>query len=136
MNKCIITGRLVKKPELRATKNGKAVCDFTLAVNRPTYRDEENETDFLDFEVYGSQAENLCKYQDKGNMIAVFGENRKDTWKDNEDNYKSRNYILVSNIEYLESKKNTTIEKTKITDEPFKEFGEQIEIDAEEDLPF
>ena len=35
MNKCILTGRITKDLELRETKSGTKVCEFTLATNRP-----------------------------------------------------------------------------------------------------
>ena len=38
MNKVLLIGRITKDLELRHTSNDKAVCDFTLAVNR----DKEN----------------------------------------------------------------------------------------------
>ena len=34
MNKVLLIGRITKDLELRHTSNDKAVCDFTLAVNR------------------------------------------------------------------------------------------------------
>lgn len=103
MNKCIITGRLTKDPELRTTKSGTNLCEFTLATNRPVIRDGERAADFINCIVWNQQAETLCKYQKKGNMIAVFGELRNDSYEVNgEKKYKS--YVIVNNIEFLESK--------------------------------
>ena len=67
MNKCIITGRITKDPELRTTKSGTNLCEFTLATNRPVIRDGERAADFINCIVWNQQAETLCKYQKKGN---------------------------------------------------------------------
>ena len=74
MNKAILIGRVVKDPELRTTPNNRSVCQFAIAVNR-TYTNEEGkrEADFINCVVWDKQAENLTKYQKKGNQIAVEG---------------------------------------------------------------
>ena len=71
MNKCILSGRLVREPELRYTSNGKAVSNFTLAVER---RFNKDKTDFIKITAWGKQAENVCKYLDKGCRAIVSGE--------------------------------------------------------------
>ena len=50
LNQVILIGRLVKKPELRESENGKNYLKATLAV-QSDYRkkDGEYETDFLEF---------------------------------------------------------------------------------------
>lgn len=103
MNKCIITGRLTKKPELKEVKDNK-VCEFTLATNRPVTRDGEKQADFINCIVWNNQAENLCKYQDKGSLISVFGEIRTDSYEV-EGNKRYKTYVLVNNVEFLDSKK-------------------------------
>lgn len=132
MNKCWLTGRLSKKPELRKINENSCVCDFTIATNRPTNRDGERVADFINCRVWNKQAENLCKYQDKGNLIGVSGEIRTETYEVN-GTKKYKTYVLTNNIEFLESKKDIPLEKlTTKTD--FDKTG-QIEI-SEEDYPF
>lgn len=105
MNKCWLTGRLSKKPELRKINENSCVCDFTIATNRPTNRDGEKVADFINCRVWNKQAENLCKYQDKGNLIGVSGEIRTETYEVN-GTKKYKTYVLTNNIEFLENKKN------------------------------
>ena len=137
MNKAIITGRLTKDPVLEHTKNGTPICQFNIATNRPVYRDGKRETDFITCIVWNKLAENLVKYQRKGNLIAISGELRVDTFtgKDGEKKYKS--YVLVNEVEYLEAKKD-------MPDDEYEEFQnissktkreEQIQI-TDSDLPF
>ena len=72
MNKAILVGRLTKDPELKMTENTKReVCQFTIAVNRPyTNEDGERKADFINCVVWDKLAENLSKYQKKGNNKA------------------------------------------------------------------
>ena len=140
MNKVILTGRITKELELRFTQNNKAVVEFTIATNRPVNKDGERVADFINCIVYGSQADNLSKYQGKGSLIAVFGELRVDTWKKEEGKTKYKTYVLANNVEFLESKKETNKENITVQKEtnPFKEFGEehQEELDLDNELPF
>lgn len=138
MNLCILTGRITKDLELRKINENSCVCKFTIATNRVS--NGEKLADFINCVVWNKQAENLVKYQSKGNMIAVFGEMRSESYEVN-GTKKYRTYVMVNEIEYLESKKHE--EKTE--NNPFEEFGnsiktefdvgQQIEI-SDSDLPF
>ena len=126
MNKVLLIGRITKDLELRHTPNDKAVCDFTLAVNR----DKEN-ADFINCVVWNNQAENLCKYQGKGSLIAVFGELRVDTYEV-EGNKRYKTYVYVNNIEFL-SKNEESIRTEELTTKTITQ--ETIEY-TDEDLPW
>lgn len=138
MNQINLIGRITKKPEPRYTQSNKAVCEFSLAVNRIG----QDQADFINCVVWDKQAENLCKYQDKGSQIAVSGALRVDTFEV-EGQKKYKTYVLVNNIEYLENKKveqNNFEESTEAPVEqqdPFADFGKQVEADfVDYDLPF
>ena len=52
LNRIVLIGRLTKDPEMRHTQSGKAVCSFTLAVDRPYTNQQGNkETDFINIVV-------------------------------------------------------------------------------------
>lgn len=136
MNKVILTGRLTKDPVLEHTKQGTPLCQFTLATNRPVIRDGKRETDFITCIIWNKQAENLVKYQRKGNLLGIQGELRVDTYEsDGKRKYKS--YVLVEEVEYLESKKEMTkdeeVDFNKVSAKTNRE--EQITI-TDSDLPF
>ena len=138
MNKVILIGRLVRRPELKYTGSNRAVCDFSIAVNRNyTNENGEREADFINCQVWNKQAENLCKYQDKGNQIAVDGNLRVQSYDDKDGNKRYSTFVLVNNIEYLESKKNDTKnvsnEKSKNNDKVYEDFANEIEL-TEADL--
>lgn len=97
---------------------------FTIAVNR----DKDN-ADFLDIRVWDKQAENLCQYQDKGNLIGIDGTLRKDIYTKEDGTKTSSTYVLANHIEYLSSK--VTQESTQETKEedPYEAYGKSVNID-------
>ena len=137
MNKVILTGRLTRDPELRYTANNKAVCDLTIATNRPVVRDGERVADFINCRVWGKTAENLTKYQNKGNLIAVIGRMQVDRYEDKEGNTRYSNYVLVEDLEYLERKKENNQEEVKEIENFSTTTEVQQQFDyTEEELPF
>lgn len=108
MNSIVISGRLTRKPELKQTKTSKYICDFSLAVNRGT-KDENGEwqTDFINCRAWNKTAENLCNYQDKGDLIIVEGSIRVESYQDKDGNNRYSTYVLANNIEFT-SKKQVT----------------------------
>lgn len=131
----MLIGRLTKTPELRTTPKGKQVCSFTIATNRIN----NEECDFINCVVWDKQAENLCKYQVKGCLIAILGQLRVDRYEVSGVK-KTKAYVHVNEIEYL------TINKQESKEiDPYKDFGnsiktesnigEQIQIE-ESDYPF
>lgn len=137
MNKVILTGRLTRDPELRYTANNKAVCDFTIATNRPVVRDGERVADFINCRVWNKTAENLDKYQTKGNMIAVAGRMQVDNYQDSEGKNRNYTYVLVEDLEYLERKKENNQEEVKEIENfnTTTEVQQQFDYDSS-DLPF
>lgn len=137
MNKVILTGRLTRDPELRYTANNKAVCDFTIATNRPVVRDGERVADFINCRVWNKTVENLDKYQAKGNMIAVAGRMQVDNYQDNEGKNRNYTYVLVEDLEYLERKKENNQEEVKEIENFSTTTEVQQQFDyTDEELPF
>lgn len=129
MNKVILIGNLTEKPQVKYTSSNKPYCKFTLAVQR-NYKNQSGEygTDFLNCEIWDKQAENLCKYQEKGNKVAIEGRIQV-TKYEVEGIMKYATNIVCTNIEFLSSKKKEQVEEVKQeTKDPFAEFGEQISI--------
>lgn len=84
MNKVILMGRLTADPELRQTQNGTAVCKFTVAVNRK-FADKttgQHEADFVNCTAWSGTAEFVSRYFSKGQMIAIDGSLRTDSYQD------------------------------------------------------
>jgi len=130
MNSINLTGRITKDLELKYTSNNKPVCEFNLAVNRIG----QEQADFITCQVWNGQAENLTKYQGKGSLVGIIGSLRVDKFQDKDGNNRYKNYVLVSNIEYLGAKKEENAQNNQnivqnVEADPFAEFGEQVNID-------
>lgn len=157
MNKAILIGRLTKDPELRTTPTGRSVCQFSVAVSRNfTNANGEREADFINCVVWDKQAENLVKYQKKGNQIAVEGRIQTRNYDDKDGKKVYVTEILASNISFLDSKgtgatgntsfnnlpeppmvdtSSNNMETVSVEKDPFEAFGDSIEI-SDNDLPF
>ena len=156
MNKAILIGRLTRDPELRTTPTGRNVCQFSVAVSRTfTNANGEREADFINCVVWDKQAENLVKYQKKGNQIAVEGRIQTRNYDDKDGKKVYVTEILASNISFLDSKGTGTsgnsfnslpeppmedtssnnMETVSVDKDPFEAFGDSIEI-SDNDLPF
>ena len=83
MNVIIIIGRLGKDPELTRRSTDKAMCRFSVAVNK---RKKDAGADWFDVTCFEKTAEFVSNYGTKGREVAVKGrmESRKDdsgkTW--------------------------------------------------------
>ena len=161
MNKAILIGRLTRDPELRTTPTGRNVCQFSVAVSRTfTNANGEREADFINCVVWDKQAENLVKYQKKGNQIAVDGRIQTRNYEDKDGKRVYVTEILANNISFLDSKGTNTssndfnslpeppredsvnsssnmnnMETVSVDKDPFEAFGDSIEI-SDNDLPF
>lgn len=145
MNKILLIGNLTRNLELKYTSTNKAVLDTNIAVQRPrTNQNGERETDFINIQVWGKQAENLDKYCGKGSKIAIEGELRVDTYEKSDGSKGYKTYVLVSNVEFLDTKKKEeekpTIEiNEEVEQDPFEELGQQVnldDLDLSQELPF
>ena len=72
-NRVILIGRLTREPELRYTTSGTEVVNFSLAVDRPKYKDKEKVTDFIEIQAWSKLAEICGKYLHKGSQVMIEG---------------------------------------------------------------
>ncbi len=159
MNKVILIGRLTRDPELRTTPTNLSVATFSLAVSRPFSPQNGGtpEADFINCVVWRRQAENLAKYCHKGSQIAVEGRIQSRSYNANDGSKRYVTEVMCDNITFLGSKMdnqgsstgfdnsygtpipeqpdNSSIPTTDITEDPFKDFGEEITL-SDDDLPF
>lgn len=71
MINCItLTGRLCADPEHRQTPGGMATAKLSIAVDR---KGREKETDFFDAVAFGKNADFVCTYLKKGQLVGVVG---------------------------------------------------------------
>lgn len=74
LNNLVLVGRLVERPILEESLNGKKVTTIMLAVSR-TYKNDMGvyDTDFIPVSLAGSIAETTCEYCRKGDIVGVKG---------------------------------------------------------------
>lgn len=134
MNHVVLIGRLTKEPELRFTQNGSPHCTFTLAVDRISGKDTEKTADFINCQVWGSQAENFCKYMDKGRQVAIEGRIQVDSMeRDGQRSWYTK--VVCQRIEYLGGAKDGSDKQEKQPKLTDTNFGEEVSF-SDEDLPF
>lgn len=78
MNEVCLIGRMTREPEMRRTQAGKAVCNFTVAVDRTTDREK---CDFINCIAWGTLAELIQKHCFKGMLCGVSGHLRMDNYE-------------------------------------------------------
>lgn len=105
INRVVLVGRLVKDPELRYTQNGIAVCNFTLAVNRPfSNQDGKKEADFINAIAWRKQAENVANYLKKGSQAGVDGRIQTRSFDNNEGRRVFMTEVVADSVQFLEPK--------------------------------
>ena len=103
MNAVNLTGRLTSDVELKTTQNGKSVCSYTLAVNRPKVKDT---TDFITCVTWNQGAEYLGKYARKGDKVGVTGVLTSRKWQDQNGNNRVAFEVVTDTVEVLSSVSN------------------------------
>lgn len=135
MNLVCIVGRITSPLELRHTgTSGKAVCNFSVAVERK-FRDADGNAvvDYIDCVAWGKQAEFLCKWFDKGVRVGLTGELQTRHWEKDGKKFKAVE-VLVSTVEFADGKREANANATTSTVDTDDDFVPLI--DGDDDLPF
>lgn len=148
MNQIFLLGRLTKSNELRYTTNQIAILNNTIAVERKVKSSNgEKATDFINLVFFKTTAELVSKYTSKGSQIAVIGSLHQDTYVSDDGSKKTTYKVIVSEVKFLDTKKQEGTEVTKEEVKPsdfdvYSEFGKEVVENAidneefEESLPF
>lgn len=106
LNIVAIMGRLVADPELRTTANGTNVCSFRIACDRNfVSQGQERQVDFIDIVVWRQAADFVCKYFQKGSMIAVDGALQSRNYKDKQGNSRTAVEVVANHISFAGPRK-------------------------------
>lgn len=139
MNLVVLTGRLVRDPELKYGQSGMAFCRFTLAVNRMK---RDDPADFIGCTAFGKTAELIGEYLRKGSNTGVQGRIQTRTYEVNGEKRYGTD-VIVDRIEFLESKNSGDVSfeskpKTTNNNQP-KDTGTQqsgVVEDGDDEFPF
>lgn len=104
LNTAILMGRLTADPELKTTNSGLSVTSFCVAVDRRYQKDGEKQADFLNVVAWRQTAEFICKYFQKGQMIAVQGSIQTHNYEDKNGNKRTAVEIVADNVSFCGSK--------------------------------
>ena len=99
MNTAILLGRLTADPDIRSTRDGKAVASFTLAVDR--YKEG---ADFIRCQAWEKRAEFCEKYLKKGTKIAIRGRIRTGDYTDKDGKKVYTTDVVIEDIEFAQTK--------------------------------
>lgn len=97
INRVVLLGNMTRDPELRRTGTGKAVTNFTLALNR--YNNDE--ADFVDCVCWERIAENTAQYCYKGSKVAVEGSIQTGSYVDKDGHNRKTVNVLCNRVEFI-----------------------------------
>lgn len=106
MNKTILTGRLVRDPDVRYSQgeSAMAIARYSLAVPRKFKRENEPDCDFINCVAFGKMGEFSEKYLRKGIKIAVVGRIQTGSYTNRDGQKVYTTDVVVEEQEFCESK--------------------------------
>ena len=112
MNTANIIGNLTRDPELKHSQSGKAIVNFSIAVQRKFKKDE---TDFFECVAWDKTAELIAEHFCKGHKIGITGDLQQQRWE-KDGKKQSKVIINVSQIDFLQAK-DKGLTGTDVTDD-------------------
>jgi single-strand DNA-binding protein len=103
-NKVILLGNLTRDPQLSFLPSNTPVCEFGLAINRRWRGQDGNmqdETCFVDCQLYGRQAETFNQYMSKGRPVLVEGRLRMRQWEAQDGQKRSKLTVVVERFQFV-----------------------------------
>lgn len=101
LNVAIVSGRLVRDPELKALPSGTSICNFSLATNHVYTKDGERKesVEYHNVVLFGKQADNTARFLKKGSEALVEGRLQTRSWeKDGVKHYRTE--IIGDSIQF------------------------------------
>lgn len=105
MNNATILGRLGRDPETTFSKDGKAICKFSVGVTRKFNKEV---TDWFNCASFGKTAELIQQYFKKGNQIALQGEIQFGDYTDKEGVKRYTTTLVVNTFDFIAGNGNNT----------------------------
>lgn len=142
LNIVALQGRLAADPEQRTTQTGTPVCSFTLAVQRNIKSGDEYPTDWIDCVAWKGTAKFICKYFQKGQLMAVNGSLQTRSYEKGGVKHKTTE-LLVQSAYFCESRNTSSgtqhrepASSSVLPDTPPLSQDEMEEILGADDIPF
>jgi single-strand DNA-binding protein len=104
LNKVLLIGNLGRTPELRHTKNGSPVCNFSIATTE-RWTDQsgsrQEKTEWHDVVTWARLAETCAEHLAKGRTVYVEGRLQTRTWTGRDGQEKSRQEVKADRVIFL-----------------------------------
>lgn len=140
LNVVALMGRLVADPQLRQTTTGKNVASFRVAVDRGRKdANGQNQADFFDIVAWDKSAEFICRYFQKGSMIAVEGRLQSRNYQDKNGSNRTAIEVVTSNVSFAGNKKKPAQSQNvanRAVSAPVAANNDYEPIEDDGDLPF
>ena len=127
MNSVNIIGRLVRNPEEVATRSGKEMTTFSIAVD-----DGRDEVSYYDCKAFGKTAELVAKYKAKGDQVGVSGHLKQERWE-KDGQKRSAVRIIADRVTFVGARSEKAADG--FVAEAAAKLGGKVE-DADDDIPF
>lgn len=119
-NISILVGYLGRDPEIRYTKAGEAVANFSMATSKKWKDRNTNErkeaTEWHNVEAWGGVAEVIGEYSRQGSLVLVVGESITQKWQDRDGNDRYTHKVRVNHFQLIPTGQNNDH-----SDEPYDE---------------
>lgn len=136
MNQVTLIGRATRDPELRCTKGGRALCFFTLAVDKGVRdRDGKNQANFIPVKIWGKLGENTVDHVVKGSMIALTGRIEDSIYIGKDGCKKYTVEVLAETVKFLDFKRGNNDKEGEGQDEHSEGDEDFTPVEGEE-VPF
>lgn len=106
-NKVIMMGNLTRDIDLKYFPNGDAFATSSIASTykyKSTTGEQKDEVCFLDFKIFGKEAQNASKYLKKGSKVLLEGRLIFEQWTANDGTTRSKHILRVDTMKFLDSK--------------------------------
>lgn len=104
MNSVNIIGNITADPEVRYTPGGKAVGEFSIALNE-RYKNGNGEkvekTHFVNITIWGKLAEVVAEHKKKGDRVAVAGRLNQDRWENDNGEKRQRLLVVADAVDFI-----------------------------------
>jgi single-strand DNA-binding protein len=128
LNNVNLIGRLGRDPEVRYTSGGKAVANFSLAVDDGY--GEKKTTSWVPIVAWEKTAELAQQYLVKGSQVAVSGQLRQRSYEDRNGTTHNVLEVIARQIDFL-----SKVEKKQASSQSEQDFDAPAEV-PDEDIPF
>lgn len=102
INEAVVRGNLVRDTEVRTTRSGRSVVNFTVAVNDSFRKgdEERRHTEYIKVTAWGGLAEKAGEYGKKGTRVRVEGKLRANPWTDKDGKKRTDWGIMAETIKW------------------------------------